>query len=67
LGDLYLAGRPIIGRYVAKRGGHRTTNLLLRELFSRPDCWELVECDSHMNDSLPGARIRPADLLRHAA
>ncbi len=66
LGDLYLAGRPILGRYTAKRGGHRTTNLLLRELFSRPDSWELVECDPQQNDNLPGAHIQPADLLRSA-
>ena len=66
LGDLYLAGRPILGRYTALRGGHRTTNLLLRELFLRPDCWELVECDDRQNDILPGAHILPADLQRSA-
>ena len=66
LGDLYLAGRPILGRYTAKRGGHRTTNLLLRELFAHPECWELVECDPHQNDNLPGAHIRPDDLRRSA-
>lgn len=66
LGDLYLAGLPILARYTAKRGGHRTTNLLLRELFSRPDSWELVECDPQQNDNLPGAHIQPADLLRSA-
>lgn len=66
LGDLYLAGRPILGRYTAKRGGHRTTNLLLRELFAHPECWELVECDPVQNDNLPGAHIRRADLMRPA-
>jgi UDP-3-O-[3-hydroxymyristoyl] N-acetylglucosamine deacetylase len=66
LGDLYLAGLPILGRYTAKRGGHRTTNLLLRELFSRPDSWELVDCDPPHNDNLPGAHIQPADLMRSA-
>lgn len=66
LGDLYLAGLPILGRYTAKRAGHRTTNLLLRELFARPDCWELVECDERQSDNLPGAHIQPADLLRSA-
>ena len=66
LGDLYLAGQPILGRYTALRGGHRTTNLLLRELFSRTDCWELVECDDRQNDILPGAHILPADLRRSA-
>ncbi len=66
LGDLSLAGLPILGRYTAKRGGHRTTNLLLRELFSRPDSWEMVECNAQQNDNLPGAHIQPADLVRSA-
>jgi UDP-3-O-[3-hydroxymyristoyl] N-acetylglucosamine deacetylase len=66
LGDLYLAGAPIIGRYKANRGGHRMTNLLLRELFSRPDSWEMVDCSPMQNDKLPGAHIQPSD-LRHSA
>lgn len=65
LGDLYLAGAPILGRYVANRGGHRMTNLLLRELFSQPDSWEMVECSVGQNDTLPGAHISLSD-LQHA-
>ncbi len=67
VGDLYLAGAPILGRYVANRGGHRMTNLLLRELFSRPDSWEMVECSAVQNDTLPGAHIQASDLYRSAA
>lgn len=33
LGDLYLAGGRILGRYEGNRPGHRLTNLLLREAF----------------------------------
>ena len=39
VGDLALAGGPIIGRYVGRRSGHGTTNRLLRALFDRPDAW----------------------------
>lgn len=39
VGDLALAGAPIIGRYEAHRSGHELTNNLLRALFARPDAW----------------------------
>lgn len=43
LGDLALAGRPIHGRYVGVRAGHRLTNQLLRALFVRTAAWRLAE------------------------
>ncbi|MCX8507119.1 MAG: UDP-3-O-acyl-N-acetylglucosamine deacetylase, partial [Alphaproteobacteria bacterium] len=42
IGDLYLAGAPIIGHYKAHRGGHEMTNLLLRALFSDANNYEFV-------------------------
>ncbi len=39
VGDLALAGAPIVGRFEAHRGGHEMTNRLLRALFDRPDAW----------------------------
>ncbi|HET7409604.1 MAG TPA: UDP-3-O-acyl-N-acetylglucosamine deacetylase [Paracoccaceae bacterium] len=39
IGDLALAGAPIIGRLEAHRGGHELTNALLGALFARPDAW----------------------------
>ena len=36
LGDLYLAGRPIIGHYSGNRSGHTLNNKLLRQLFADP-------------------------------
>ena len=42
IGDLFLLGMPIIGHFVAYKSGHRLNNLLLRELISRRDCWEIV-------------------------
>lgn len=46
IGDLYLAGNPIIGSYVAEKSGHGLNNLLLRKLFSQPDAYEIVSFDN---------------------
>ena len=42
LGDLALAGAPILARYVGHRAGHAMTNLVLRALFADPTAYELV-------------------------
>ena len=43
VGDLYLAGRPIIGHYTGIKAGHNMTNRLLRALFADRSAWALVE------------------------
>ena len=63
LGDLALAGSPIIGRYCGEKAGHRATNLLLRELFANPDAWEMIECTVAQWNDLPGAHIKPSDFV----
>jgi UDP-3-O-[3-hydroxymyristoyl] N-acetylglucosamine deacetylase len=40
VGDLALAGAPIIGRYTGVKAGHEISNLLLRKLFSCREAWE---------------------------
>lgn len=42
IGDLYLAGAPIIGHYHGCRSGHALNNQLLRALFDDPAAWCLV-------------------------
>ena len=64
LGDLALAGAPILGRYCGVRAGHKSTNQLLRTLFARPDAWDVVHCDAGMSDAMPGYDIKPEDLWR---
>jgi UDP-3-O-[3-hydroxymyristoyl] N-acetylglucosamine deacetylase len=54
LGDLALAGAPLIGHYTGVLAGHSLTNTLLRALFTTPDAVRLVECDSAMAARLPG-------------
>ncbi|HEY8607242.1 MAG TPA: UDP-3-O-acyl-N-acetylglucosamine deacetylase [Noviherbaspirillum sp.] len=46
IGDLYLVGRPLLASYVAHKSGHTLNNLLLRELLSRPDAYEIVTFES---------------------
>lgn len=57
LGDLGLAGLPILGHYQGVRAGHALTNDLLRALFARPGTFELVECDAEIAARLPGAGV----------
>jgi UDP-3-O-[3-hydroxymyristoyl] N-acetylglucosamine deacetylase len=39
IGDLYLAGAPMIGRFEGARSGHRLNNALLRTLLADRDAW----------------------------
>lgn len=57
LGDLALAGMPILGHYQGLRAGHAVTNDLLRALFAQPDAFEIVTCDDEMAARLPGAGV----------
>ncbi len=43
VGDLYLAGGPILGAYDGQRAGHMMNNLVLRALFADPAAWEKVD------------------------
>jgi UDP-3-O-[3-hydroxymyristoyl] N-acetylglucosamine deacetylase len=62
LGDLALAGAPILGRYTGHRAGHTMTNSLLRALFARPDSFEMVDCGARQGCKLPGVGVTRADL-----
>ena len=54
LGDLALAGVPIIGHYKGVRSGHSLTNTLLRELFATPGAVRMIVCDNATSSRLPG-------------
>jgi UDP-3-O-[3-hydroxymyristoyl] N-acetylglucosamine deacetylase len=64
LGDLALAGAPILGAYRGVRAGHGATNRLLRKLFATPDAYEIVTLDAEAAAQLPGAGVGAADLRR---
>jgi len=66
LGDLALAGAPILGRYTGVRAGHMLTNQLLRRVFETPGAWRFVECTAAQAARLPGAGVNSADLAQVA-
>jgi UDP-3-O-[3-hydroxymyristoyl] N-acetylglucosamine deacetylase len=39
IGDLYLIGAPILGRYVGRYAGHTLNNSLVRALLAQPNAW----------------------------
>jgi len=43
IGDMALAGRPLIARFEGRKSGHTTNNALLRALFANPANYELRE------------------------
>ncbi|MCR9256310.1 MAG: UDP-3-O-acyl-N-acetylglucosamine deacetylase [Alphaproteobacteria bacterium] len=52
VGDLYLAGRPIIGHFEGAKTGHAFHNRLLRALFADRSAWEVVHI---LPESAPAA------------
>lgn len=66
LGDLALAGAPILGRYTGVRAGHAMTNRLLRKLFATPGAWAEVSCEGLTGGKLPGIGVHRGDLPMRA-
>ncbi len=52
LGDLFMAGAPIIGHYEGRCSGHALTNQLLEALFADPENW----CEDVVTDD-PGGDV----------
>lgn len=62
VGDLALAGAPILGRYQAFRAGHMLTNRLLRKVFATPGAVKSVTISPAEAHNLPGFGILATDL-----
>jgi UDP-3-O-[3-hydroxymyristoyl] N-acetylglucosamine deacetylase len=60
VGDLALAGAPILGSFRSYRGGHRLNALVLKALFSDPDAWTMIEAPRYRE-------IRHAELSHRLA
>jgi UDP-3-O-[3-hydroxymyristoyl] N-acetylglucosamine deacetylase len=48
LGDLYLIGHPLIGRFEGVCAGHALNNALARELLARPEAWRLRPAEADL-------------------
>ncbi|MDQ2091567.1 UDP-3-O-acyl-N-acetylglucosamine deacetylase [Marimonas arenosa] len=62
LGDLALAGAPILGGYTGHRAGHALTNDLLRKLFVTPAAFRMVVCDAVTTARLPGVGVHAGEI-----
>lgn len=65
LGDLALAGGPILGRYTGFRAGHSLTNRLLRSLFAQHGAWQGEEIGVRTGCKLPGVGVVRSDIPVH--
>lgn len=53
VGDLGLAGHPIIGAYSSRRGGHRLNSLVLQKLLEDDTAWTIVQAPRVRREPLP--------------
>lgn len=59
VGDLALAGAPLLARYTGERAGHRLTNQLLHRVFATPGALSVETCAPADAARLPGLEAEP--------
>jgi UDP-3-O-[3-hydroxymyristoyl] N-acetylglucosamine deacetylase len=62
VGDLYLAGRPVIGAFHGHKSGHALNNLLVRALLDDASAWEEVtfEAPEELPAAFANIQLQPA-------
>ncbi|HET7866192.1 MAG TPA: UDP-3-O-acyl-N-acetylglucosamine deacetylase [Burkholderiaceae bacterium] len=60
IGDMYLAGKPLLAAYSAFRSGHALNNKLLRALLEDPSAYEIVSFDDEKQAPRGFADLAPA-------
>jgi UDP-3-O-[3-hydroxymyristoyl] N-acetylglucosamine deacetylase len=50
IGDLYLAGGPIVGRFEGRRSGHALNRRLIEQLFADPTAWRYATLEARSED-----------------
>lgn len=60
IGDLHIAGKPLLARYVAYKSGHALNNKLLRALFADPAAYEIVSFERDADAPAGFAELAPA-------
>jgi len=59
IGDLFLAGAPILGAYEGDKAGHEMNNALLHALFADETAYEIVEMGMESAASAPVSVLAP--------
>lgn len=62
LGDLALAGAPVLARYTGHRAGHALTNALLRALFADQSAYVVQPVSQPIFGKMPGIGVHQGDL-----
>lgn len=52
IGDLYVLGAPILGRFEGVLAGHGLNNALVRALLARPDAWRVVTLAEELREAV---------------
>jgi UDP-3-O-[3-hydroxymyristoyl] N-acetylglucosamine deacetylase len=60
IGDLHIAGKPLLARYVAFRSGHALNNKLLRKLLADATAFETVTFEREQDAPQGFAQLAPA-------
>jgi UDP-3-O-[3-hydroxymyristoyl] N-acetylglucosamine deacetylase len=60
IGDLHIAGKPLLASYVAFKSGHALNNKLLRALLADPSAFEIVSFDDAAQAPPGFAELAPA-------
>jgi len=66
IGDLSLLGIPIIGAYSGYKAGHRINRLLMQEVLSNPDHWDLVLVEENEDGLSQYREVNAADVQSSA-
>ncbi len=60
VGDLYLAGHPLLAAYSSHKGGHALNNQLVRKMLLNPAAFEIVEFTENNPPALKAWNYAPA-------
>jgi UDP-3-O-[3-hydroxymyristoyl] N-acetylglucosamine deacetylase len=52
IGDLYVLGAPILGRFEGVLAGHALNNALVRALLARPDAWRVCTLAEDLREAV---------------
>lgn len=52
IGDLYVLGAPVLGRFEGVLAGHGLNNALVRALLARPDAWRVVTLAEDLREAV---------------